>query len=63
MSEREMVKQCHCVRTTASGPRLVTGTPKPNEHGWSIPVFFVEMACDQCDTPWSSRPATAGEDG
>lgn len=50
-------KECDCERATASGPRLVPGEPEETDDSVNIPMRWVPMACDECDTPWT-RPRT-----
>lgn len=44
-------KQCSC-KSTSSGPRVVTQLVTDAGGVWAQ-LNLAEMACDECDKPWS----------
>ena len=53
-----LFKQCDC-NGTSSGPRVVASRSVEKNGAYTQTVSMVEMACDECDTPWERQPTTA----
>jgi hypothetical protein len=57
VSTRTLTKQCPCDRASASGPRAVIRDRRFEKGKVVSNIWWAEIACDRCDTPWREETA------